>query len=387
MYTLLLADFTSVAKSILYVLLAILILLIMITVHEFGHYIVGKIFKFKIDEFAIGFGPAIYKKTKKNGEVFSIRLLPLGGFCAFAGEDDLEEEKKKNKEPFEEETLSQDNDKDYKLKHQNDFVNKPPWQRILVLVSGAFMNLLLALVVSAVFLGVYGCPAYQVSSFTDSQGTYHAVLAPFEEDDVIVSINGKNIYMVTDIMDAIDNKEVGDTVVVEVLRDGRHVDLSIVIGSYEIENIESVGETLSNIGVPALYKTSVRFGFFNMLGRVFEYTFKIGLSVLMVLGQLVTGKLGVSAMGGTVTTIAQTAQGIQNYGVEYLLQITSLIGVNLAIFNLLPLPALDGSKVVFTAIEWVRGKPINRRVESIIHFVGIILLFAFAILVDLQHCF
>ena len=76
-----------------------------------------------------------------------------------------------------------------------------------------------------------------------------------------------------------------------------------------------------------------------------------------------------------------------NYGVEYLLQITSLIGVNLAIFNLLPLPALDGSKVVFTAIEWVRGKPINRRVESIIHFIGIILLFAFAILVDLQHCF
>jgi regulator of sigma E protease len=193
--------------------------------------------------------------------------------------------------------------------------------------------------------------------------------------------------MLTDLMDAIGDKSNGETVSVVVLRDGKKVDLTITIGGYQIENVESVGETLSNIGVPALYKTSVRFGFFEMIGRVFEYTLKIGLSVLMILGQLITGKLGLSAMGGTVTTITTTAQGVQMYGVGFLLQITSLIGVNLAIFNLLPIPALDGSKVVFTLIEWIRGKPINRRVESFIHFIGIVLLFTFAIVVDLQHCF
>ena len=413
---LLLISLPQPVQTVLYFLLAILVLLIMITVHELGHYIVGKIFKFKIEEFAIGFGPAIYKKVKKNGEVFSIRLLPLGGFCAFAGEDELEDERKAKSKKVDDgnacgngnacvdsnasynssagsDGFFDDNSSDVgqKLNYDNDaknhFNNKPPWQRILVLISGALMNFLLAILVSAVFLGVYGCPAYKVMSFTDNKGNYHAVSAPFMEEDVIVSIDGKNVYMLTDLMDAIGDKKDGEVVSIVVLRDGKKTNLDVTIGGYEIENVESVGETLSNIGVPALYKTSIRFGFFEMIGRVFEYTLKIGLSVLMILGQLITGKLGLSAMGGTVTTIATTAQGVQTYGMEFLLQITSLIGVNLAIFNLLPIPALDGSKVVFTSIEWIRGKPINRRVESFIHLFGIAFLFAFAILVDLQHCF
>jgi regulator of sigma E protease len=394
---LLLTSLPQIVQTVLYFLLAILVLLVMITVHELGHYIVGKIFKFKIEEFAIGFGPAIYKKVKKNGEVFSIRLLPLGGFCAFAGEDELEEERKAKANKLDGGDTNDgffDDDKDVSnlsvdlnIDTKNHFNNKPPWQRILVLISGAFMNFLLAILVSAIFLGIYGCPAYQVMSFTDNNGNHHTVSAPFIEEDIIVSIDGKNVYMLTDLMDAIGDKSNGETVSVVVLRDGKKVDLTITIGGYQIENVESVGETLSNIGVPALYKTSVRFGFFEMIGRVFEYTLKIGLSVLMILGQLITGKLGLSAMGGTVTTITTTAQGVQMYGVGFLLQITSLIGVNLAIFNLLPIPALDGSKVVFTLIEWIRGKPINRRVESFIHFIGIVLLFTFAIVVDLQHCF
>lgn len=112
--------FSDVMKTIGSVLLAILILLAMITVHEFGHYIAGKIFKFKINEFAIGFGPALYKRTKKNGEVFSVRALPLGGYCAFEGEDE-------------------------ENSHPDAFNNKKPWQRIIVLFAGAFMNYLLAL--------------------------------------------------------------------------------------------------------------------------------------------------------------------------------------------------------------------------------------------------
>ena len=124
-----------------------------------------------------------------------------------------------------------------------------------------------------------------------------------------------------------------------------------------------------------------------MLGRSFEYTFKLSGTIFKVLGQLLTGALGLSAMGGTVSTVAMTATGVQTYGMSFLLQITALIGVNLAVVNMLPIPALDGSKVVFTLIEWVRGKPINRKVETVIHAVGLILLLAFAVLVDLQHCF
>ena len=113
----LLSSLVAIASYTGYVLLALLVLLVMITVHEFGHYITGKIFNFKIDEFAVGFGPKLYSKQKKNGEVFSLRLIPLGGFCAFSGEDQ-------------------------EVQDVNDFNNKPAWQRIIVLISGAFMNYL-----------------------------------------------------------------------------------------------------------------------------------------------------------------------------------------------------------------------------------------------------
>ena len=121
----------SVFSTAFYAVLAILMLLAMITVHEFGHYAVGKAFKFKINEFAIGMGPAIFKKTRKNGEVFSVRAFPLGGFCAFEGEDDENAD-------------------------ENAFNNKKPWQRILVLAAGAAMNYLLALLVIYLSFAIYG---------------------------------------------------------------------------------------------------------------------------------------------------------------------------------------------------------------------------------------
>ena len=112
-----------------YVAIAILILMVMITIHELGHYVVGKIFKFKINEFAIGMGPAVFKRMLKSGEVFSIRLFPFGGFCAFDGEDE-----------------------DGKEADPNAFNNKKPWQRILVLIAGATMNYILALIIIIIFL-------------------------------------------------------------------------------------------------------------------------------------------------------------------------------------------------------------------------------------------
>jgi regulator of sigma E protease len=116
------------------------------------------------------------------------------------------------------------------------------------------------------------------------------------------------------------------------------------------------------------------------------YSFKIGGTVLRSLGELITGRLGLNAMGGPVTTIKVTSQ-IASAGVLPLLNIAAFIGVNLAVFNLLPVPALDGCKVIFCLIEWIRKKPVNRNVEAMIHFIGIIFLFGFAILVDILQLF
>lgn len=453
------------------VLIAILILLIMITVHEFGHYLAGKIFKFKINEFAIGMGPAIYKRTRKNGEVFSIRALPLGGFCAFEGEDE-------------------NND------NLNAFNNKKPWQRIIVLISGALMNFLLALLVIVIMFSAFGKNVYKFEEISNKSEYTYAL----EDGDVILAVNGKNMLLSTDLIDAVKGKEKQDKVDIKVLREGKVQTVAVelradtkfddeslntqmartflALGVETFARIEaeegslftsgdfllfhyktngSINENPGEITVEALFEKGQRIStpdeliealklydsleyayfyalplsttqssispinltlptdwdvlqarekneifsafkmnagfyfrtdavsykapFFQRLGESFIYAFKIGGTIFQTLGKLFTGKLGLDSMGGPVTTITTTSK-IVTQGFDYLLEIMAFIGVNLAVFNLLPIPALDGSRVVFTLIEWIFRKPVPKKIEGVIHAVGLIALLGFSILVD-----
>ena len=365
------------------VCLAILILLAMITVHEFGHYVAGKIFHFKINEFAIGFGPKLFSRTKKNGEVFSVRLLPLGGFCAFEGEDE-------------------------ENPHPDAFNNKRPWQRIIVLFAGAFMNYLLALLL--IMISFFACGqlllmAYRVDpADTTASGEYAINGLAFHDEDVIIRCEGKNIYLTSDLMSALEGKSEGDLVDFTVSRrtqEGRQVmDISVILrADADFENLTDTNTLWQCIGIYKqplesgegyqwqVYSMAYKgFGFFETIGRSFVYSFQIGGTIFKVLGQLLTGSLGLSAFGGPITTIRLTSE-IASRGIQQFLEIAAYIGVNLAVFNLLPIPALDGSKIVFTAIEWIRGKPLNRKVEAVIHAVGFVLLLGFAVLVDLLQLF
>lgn len=369
---LLLANFGEIISYIGYILLAILVLLVMITVHEFGHYITGKLFGFGIEEFAIGFGPKIIQKKKNNGEVFSVRVFPLGGFCAFKGED------KDDQDP-------------------TAFNNKKPWQRIIVLVSGALMNYLFAVLIIIIMFLSYGQTALVTYKMQENL-TYSEYA--FEEKDIILKANGKNVYMVTDLMLAIENKEAGDTVKFLVRRSGEEKEILVKLnGDTNFNSVEDAKKLYDSLGIyyekdangvminGGLYQTGIKFGFFRAIGRSFDYSFKLAGSIFIVLKQLITGALGLGSLGGTVTTITMTADAIKIGGFRYLLNMASLIGVNLAVFNLLPIPALDGSRVVFTFIEWIRKKPISRRVEGIIHGIGLVFLLCFALLIDLQRCF
>jgi RIP metalloprotease RseP len=131
--------------------------------------------------------------------------------------------------------------------------------------------------------------------------------------------------------------------------------------------------------------TNVKFSFFESVKRAFVYAFKTVGATLSAFGQLITGKLGLNAVGGPVTTITLTAQTV-SYGLNYTLEIMGFIGVSLAVFNLLPIPALDGARAVFVLIEWIRKKPINRDLEGRIHAIGLILLLVFAVGIDLVKC-
>lgn len=405
------------------VLLAILILLVMITIHEFGHYVAGKIFKFKINEFSIGFGPALFKhKSKKSGEIFAVRLIPLGGFCAFEGEDGLEDEpseKRKEKKAegeqtervFEEEGFSEPEPEakpaEGKETDPDSFTKKPCWQRIIVLVAGAFMNYLLALFFIVVCFFSYGQTMIAVYETEEATGEY--VGYSLQDRDIFLKADGRNLYLTTDIVRAVNGKKQGDLVeflisrvvdvVTETDEEGNEITKNVretmtvtvmLRSDVEVKNSADVSSAWAALGVRfdeesgnyLLANSLYRFGFWETIGRSFVYSFKIAGSILKVLGELLTGKLGISAFGGPITTISMTSQ-IVSRGFRYFLEIAGYIGVNLAVFNLLPIPALDGCKVIFTLIEWIRGKPISRKVEAIVNAAGFIFLLGFAILVDI----
>ena len=375
MYNLL--SFSSVMSTIGSVLLAILILLAMITVHEFGHYIAGKIFRFKINEFAIGFGPALFKHKKKNGELISVRCLPLGGYCAFEGED-------------------------ADAPDPNAFNNKKPWQRIIVLIAGAFMNYLLALLL--IIISFFACGQLLLMTFVEPSSDPAYNEYSLRDRDVIIACEGKDIYLTTDLMEVLEGKKQGDLVTFTVSREGEagravqqvqvmlradadFADLTDSQALWESLGIQKQYAENGESFTYRVYSASFKgFGFFQTIGRSFTYSFRIGGTIFKVLGQLLTGDLGLSAFGGPVSTIRLTSE-IASRSLQQFLEISAYIGVNLAVFNLLPIPALDGSKMVFTAIEWVRDKPINRKAEAIIHAVGFVLLLAFAVLVDVLQLF
>ena len=390
-----LLSFASVMKSIGGVLLAVVILLVMVTIHEFGHYVAGKILGFKINEFSVGFGPAVFKKrSKKTGELFALRIVPLGGYCAFDGEDEDDEPTvQEDEKPFEEITEKSDETEiEYPEPKGERFNDQPPWKRIIVLLAGATMNYILAVFLIVLMFACVGRPLYKVvEENPNAEPTPETAVIEntngLQTDDIILKINGKNMYMITDYMDILDGKAAGDCVEVTVLRGGEKIKVEMILAiDADIKNLSDTNTLLHSMGIYGLYTVTEKQDFFESVGHSFAYSVKIGGTVLRSLGELLTGKLGLDAMGGPVTTIKVTSQAASS-GLLSFLNIAAFIGVNLAVFNLLPIPALDGCKVIFCIIEWIRKKPVNRKVEAMIHFIGIIFLFGFAILVDLLQLF
>ncbi|MBE7084551.1 MAG: hypothetical protein E7368_00665 [Clostridiales bacterium] len=411
----------NVWRTIGGVAIAVGILLVMVTVHEFGHYIAGKLLGFKINEFSVGFGPALFKKrSKKTGEQFSLRIIPLGGYCAFDGEDYEEEEEKTVKEPlFEDfpqaskadaesappatpkaeegtgEIVKAEKAEAYPEPKGAKFNDQAPWKRIIVLIAGATMNYILAVLITIIMFSIYG----PVHSYIGYAGKEEAVISETSLSawDIVLSVDGKDIYLSSDYTKALNGKKQGESVSVEVLREnaeGEWTEKTLTITLHadcDFKNMTDMATVYNAFGLDGsqYYLGNVADrdvtgeGFFSVIGKSFTYTWKCAGVVLRSLGELLTGKISLfdKTMGGPGTTIVATAQQA-SAGVLPTLNIAAFIGVNLAVFNLLPIPALDGCKVIFCIIEWIRKKPVNRKVETMIHFIGIIFLFGFAILLD-----
>ena len=415
-----------------YVLLALLALMVMIVVHELGHYTAGKLLGFKIDEFAIGFGPKIFKrKNKKTGELFSIRPFPIGGFCAFHGED--------ADGALLDETGNQVKDANGNIiKDPDAFNNQKPWKRLIVLFSGAFMNFLSAILIITIYFSAYGQPLPYVVGTYDVP-SYQNV---FEQGDVLLSVNGKQINLMA--QEDLDNvfKKVGDTAQFRVLRNGKRIkitaskffydpfedgDYIYAVDGKKLDTPVAYADYLATVeSNDAFIVTVVRYDekgeiceqstmkvqkganpedangfysygfgitrtiaraklpFFLAFGRAWSFCFFIVFKILASFGALITGKMGIEGAGGTITTIITMAK-VSALGFDSFMYVVAIISANLAVMNLLPFPALDGSRMLFTLIEMIFKKPVPRKVEAVIHTVGLVLLLVLAVFLDVFH--
>lgn len=333
-----------------FIIIALLVLMLMITIHELGHYTAGKILKFKINEFSIGFGKALYTKKKKSGEVFSIRLIPLGGYCAFDGEDSTDEA-------------------------EDSFNAQAPWKRLIVLFCGAFFNFISAILFSVILLSVVGTGQIRVDKV---EGVNNSIES-FQAGDVIVEANGKKLSFFNGGLEGLtEQNKLGENITFIVVRDGKQQ--TVVAKKFAVME---KGSEVGKFGITPSYQ-GLSFG--EACLKAVPFSFEMVAETLKALGNLIIGENGLQDIGGPITTISTMADA-GAASLLNLLLIIPLIATSLAVCNLLPIPALDGCRMVFVLIEWIRKKPINRDLENKIHTVGLFILFGFVILVDFLHLF
>lgn len=350
---------------VLYIILAIVVLMLMIMIHETGHYLAGKMLKFKIEEFSIGFGKAIFSKQMKSGEVFSIRWIPLGGYCAFKGED-------------------QDGKEDAEC-----FNNYPCWKRLIVLFSGAFFNFVSAIIFSFVLLMTVGSGIVQINEITATNENKDVL----QKNDIILEVDGDEPTFINGgIVKLMSSKDVGEDIVLKINRNGEILNVTVQKynlyktneeGEYELDSDNNKIVEGKVIGIQTDY---VKYSFGKALLKCVPYTFDMGWECLCILGDLFAGKIGIDSIGGPITTIQTIAVSTQT-NFKNLLLLFPLIAVNLAVFNWLPIPALDGARMVFVLIEWIFKKPVPREIEAKIHSIGLMVLFGLVIIIDILHLF
>ena len=353
---------------ILYVLLAVLILMFMIMIHEAGHYIAGKILKFKIEEFSIGFGPAIFSKQLKSGEIFSIRWIPLGGFCAFKGEDE---------------------DEDEVVDKEGTFNSYACWKRLIVLFCGAFFNFISGVFFVLILLTVVGSGICRITEVKENSKNIDSIYV----NDIILEVDGETPTFINGgIVALMADKDVGEEIILTIERDGEIIKVPVVkYQEYEKdENGEYVldddGDKIVKGKIIGITSEYVSLSFGEALLACVPYTFNMAWECLEIIGKLFTGKLGIDSVGGPITTVQTIVESTQA-SMKNLLLLFPLLAVNLAVFNLLPIPALDGARMVFVAIEWIFRKPVPRDIEARIHGVGLMVLFGLVIVIDLLHIF
>lgn len=368
--------------TIVRILLALLALNLLVMIHEFGHFIAAKLVGVKVNEFAIGMGPKLFSWGKGETK-YSIRVLPIGGFCAMEGEDEGAPTPSAlggNADRDEVATGAVTDD-------SRSFAKKKVWQRIVIVVAGAAMNLLLGFVLLLAYNGLLqekhpeaGKVLFATTTIAELSEDSLAYETGLRTGDTIVEVNGRRILMYDDLTMEMQND--ADGVLQMMVRrevDGEEKIHELKAVKFYVEMDETTGRQRLRPDFKVLGKPRT---FWNTI----TYSAKQEVSIATIVGRtlvdLVQGEYKMNDLAGPVGTVGVIADAVEStvstsnwrIGVGYLVMLMILLTVNLGVFNLLPLPALDGGRLVFLIWEGITRKPVPQKYEALVHFVGIILL-------------
>ena len=339
------------------IIIAIIILAVLILAHELGHFVVARRIGIPVHEFSLGFGHKLFS-TKKDGVEYSLRLIPLGGFVRMAGE-----------EPGD-------------MNNPEGFNNRKPWEKMAVAFAGPFMNFVLAIFIFIYTFAVIGVAQPMDAAIVgEVMKGKPAAAAGLKTNDRILSVNDTNIDSWEQFVNTIKQNDVGAPLEVEIDRGG-------AVSSITLRSVqdESTGNPIVGVYPQIEFE---RQGILDAIKLGFIQTYHMTILLLGGLGMLFTGAVSTSELAGPVgitNMVGEAARG----GIVYLLSFTAFLSINLGIINLLPIPALDGSRIGFAVLEAVRRKPMDPEKEGFIHWIGflfLMLIIVFATYNDIVRLF
>lgn len=356
---------------LLTILVFIIILGVLVFVHEFGHFICAKIFKVGVEEFGFGYPPRLVGWKKKE-TIYSLNWIPIGGFTKIKG------------------TVGADQDNTADVKSNDSFMAKPIWQRFIILFAGVFLNFILCGFLFSVCYMI-GLPSATADLSANAKVSAQKVLimetipdksaaqAGLLAGDYILKINNQPTDDITKLKEAIksyQNQEINIT----ILRNNETLEKKVFVQINNEDNQPGIGVYLTEAG-------TVSYPWYSAIYQGFKHTVMIVIMIFQVLGGIIIGlfsQQSVSAEFAGPIGIAVLTNQVTKMGFIYILQFAALLSINLAIFNLLPFPALDGGRLLFLVIEKIRGKAVNQKIEAVVHNIGFALLILLILVVTFK---
>lgn len=332
------------------------VLSVMILSHEFGHFIVAKKMGVKVEKFSFGFGPKL--ASVKRGETeYVLSAVPFGGYVKMAGD----------------ELAGQLEGKEW------EFYSKPIYKRFNIIAAGSAVNYILGFLLFC-FMCMLGEPVITSRIGAVREG-YPAEKAGLKKNDIILSINEKKVNSWDDVLNTIHNRKEGD-VMLEIGRNGNTLKVTVSGRSEEQKDIFGKPKKVTVIGIePSDESKFIKYDLINAVKMGAVKTWDLTVMTYQLIWKMLTGSVSPKAVAGPIGIFAIVGRAA-NMGINYLLYISALISISLAIFNLLPFPILDGGHILFLAIEKIKGRPVSAKAQEVAQNIAFALLIAFMLFVS-----